>query len=225
MLISIILPVLNEATTIEETLDALDGLEGEREVIVVDGGSADGTAELAAPRARVLRAPRGRARQMNAGARAARGEALLFLHSDTRLPPGALRLVAEALRDPACVGGGFRHRFDREGAYLRFTSRLANWRARFLGLFFGDQGQFARREVFEQVGGFPDVPLFEDWELSRKLRARGKLVLLPEAVLTSARRVERWGMGRALLTWYGLGCLYLLGVPPERLARFYGDIR
>ncbi|MDA1000772.1 MAG: TIGR04283 family arsenosugar biosynthesis glycosyltransferase, partial [bacterium] len=186
---------------------------------------ADGTAELAARSARVVASPPGRARQMNAGAAAAGGDVILFLHCDTRLPEGALALVREALADPGVVGGGFCHRFDRDDAFSRFISLSANIRSRGWRLFFGDQAIFIRREAFEKLGGYPDLPLFEDWELSRKMRAAGRLALIETPIVTSTRRIDAWGKWRSLSIWWGLSILYVLGVPAARLARRYENVR
>lgn len=224
-MISIVIPVLNERERLGALLGELERLEGGREVIVADGGSRDGTPGAAAPPARLAASPPGRARQMNAGAALARGEILLFLHCDTRLPPGALALVEEALRDPAFVGGGFRHRFDREDRFSRFISWSANTRTRLWRTFFGDQAIFVRRSVFERIGGYAGLPLFEDWELCTRLKREGRLACIPAPAVTSARRIGAWGKWRCFGLWWGLSLLYALGVPAGRLARFYGDVR
>lgn len=224
-MISIVIPVLNERERLRAFLRELEGLEGEREVIVADGGSADGTPEAVSPPARLAVSPPGRARQMNAGAALARGEILLFLHCDTRLPPGALGLIEGALRDSSNAGGGFRHRFDREGGFSRFISWSANTRTRLWRTFFGDQAIFARRGAFERIGGYAGLPLFEDWDLCTRLKREGRLAIIPAPVLTSARRIEAWGKWKCFKLWWGLSLLYALGVPAERLARFYEDVR
>lgn len=223
--ISIVIPALNEAARIGEVFAVLGALPGAHEVIVADGGSEDGTAARVPPPARVVVSPPGRARQMNAGAAAAGGEVILFLHCDTRLPEGALGLIREALADSGVVGGGFCHRFDRDDAFNRFISMSANIRSRVWRLFFGDQAIFIRREVFERLGGYPDIPIFEDWELSRKMRAAGRLAFIETPIVTSARRIDAWGKWRSFYLWWGLSILYALGVPAERLARRYENIR
>jgi GT2 family glycosyltransferase len=162
---------------------------------------------------------------MNAGAALARGEILLFLHCDTWLPEGALALIAGALRDPAVVGGGFLHRFDRAGWFSRFISWSANTRTRLWRTFFGDQAIFVRRSVFERIGGYADLPLFEDWELCTRLKREGRMALLRAPVRTSARRIEAWGKWKCFKLWWGLSLLYALGVPARRLARLYPDVR
>lgn len=176
MFVSIIIPVLNEAATILAALDAVKDLHGEKEVIIVDGGSTDGTAEIAAAGGCLpVLADQGRARQMNAGARHAKGEILLFLHSDSRLEPGALEKMKLILRDPHVVGGGFKLAMDDASAVLGLVCFLSNLRARWGGVYFGDQAIFVRRRVFEEVGGFPEIDIMEDWALSRRLSGMGRL--------------------------------------------------
>jgi rSAM/selenodomain-associated transferase 2 len=224
-MISIVVPALNEAEGLGGFLDSLESQPEDREVIVSDGGSRDGTAEIAEGRARLVTAPPGRASQMNAGAAAAKGEIILFLHCDTLLPPGALALIEEAMRDPGAAGGGFTHRFDRDDRFSRFISLSANIRSRVWKLFFGDQAIFVRRDVFEKMGGFPALPLFEDWDFSARLRGEGNIVLIEQPITTSGRRIEVWGKWRCFYIWWGLSILYALGVSPERLAWFYGHVR
>jgi rSAM/selenodomain-associated transferase 2 len=207
---------------------------GPVDVLVVDGGSADGTAEAARtalPAARVIAAPRGRARQMNAGAGRATGDVLLFLHADTRLPAGALDAVRAALADPAAVAGCFRTTFDADGPASGPLGRrlMRLWEARLWMRWhrfaFGDRALFVRRAAFEAVGGFPDQPIFEDLDAVRALRRRGRFVFLDAAVTTSARRYRRHGaLGqqvRNLALWLGWNA----GVAPGRLKRFYDDER
>jgi len=224
-MISVVVPVLNEAERLGPLFDALEAQATPCEIIVADGGSRDGTAELARRRARVVSAPPGRASQMNAGAAAARGDVLLFLHCDTRLPPGALRAIGDAAALPGAAGGGFIHRFDRDDWFARFISFSANARSRMTKLFFGDQAIFVRKEVFERMGGYAEMPLFEDWDLSARLRREGRVVIIETPIVTSARRIEVWGKKKCFTVWWGLSILYTLGVPAERLARFYGHVR
>ena len=221
--LSIILPVLNEAPGIVAALQALAPLRSRgAEVIVVDGGSADRSAELAAPFAdQVLDAPRGRASQMNAGAAAARGGVRLFLHADSRLPEDADRLVAQAM---AC--GHHWGRFDVEiegkSAWLPVVAALMNRRSRLTGIATGDQAVFVAREVFAAVGGFPDIPLMEDIELSRRLLRTGRPACLAARVTTSGRRWEAHGVWRTILRMWWLRLRYFLGADPQRLAVEYG---
>lgn len=224
-MISIIVPVLNEAPRLDPFFAGLEIQEGDRELILADGGSRDATPEIAAGRARVVSSPPGRARQMNAGAEEAAGEILLFLHCDTELPPGGLRKIAEVMRDPNVAGGGFIHRFDLDDWFSRFISRSANVRSKRYRLFFGDQAIFIRREVFERMGGYAEMPLFEDWDLSMRMRREGAVALIEDPITTSGRRIEAWGRWKCFAVWWGLSILYALGVPAGRLARFYEHVR
>jgi len=194
----------------------------------VDGGSADDTARVAQrfPRVRVIASARGRARQMNVGARRAGGDILLFLHADTRLPDGALPAIATVLRDPRVVGGRFDVRFDSSRPVFRMIAFFMNLRSRLSGICTGDQAIFVRREVFEALGGYPDVPLMEDIELSRRLKRRGKIVALRLRVVTSARKWEREGAFRTIVLMWTLRLLYAIGVSPARLhGWYYGSSR
>lgn len=222
-MLSIIIPALNENENLRRLLPDLGRTCPRAEVILVDGGSSDGTPEAVRqfPRVRLLTSPRGRARQMNAGARASRGDALLFLHADTHLPAGAPAAILEACRDPAVVGGRFDVQFDSPRPAFRMIAALMNLRSRLSGIFTGDQGIFVKREVFEALGGYPDLPLMEDVEFTRRLKRKGGLACLHLRVTTSARKWEREGVLRTILLMWTLRCLYLLGVPPDRLHRMY----
>src|SRR2546425_611229 len=170
-------------------------------------------------------APRGRARQMNAGAAAARGDVLLFLHADTRLPAGYAQAVAGALADPAVVGGRFDVRLDAAGLAYRAIGRLISLRSRLTRVATGDQAIFVRRAVFERLGGYPLVPLMEDVALSRAMKRVGRVACLSETVTTSARRWQRHGVARTVLVMWALRAAYYAGVPPARLARVYPHAR
>jgi rSAM/selenodomain-associated transferase 2 len=226
--LSIIVPVLDEAAGIAATLQALAPLRTRGiEVIVVDGGSRDGTPELCHPLAdRVLASPAGRARQMNFGAAAARGDVLLFLHADTSLPSAAPRLVTEALASGTESGrfvwGRFDVRIAGRSPWLPMVAALMNARSRWSGIATGDQAIFVRRSVFEAVGGYPEQPLMEDVELSRRLlRATGPPACLRARVHTSGRRWDARGAWRTIFLMWRLRFLYWRGASPERLARLY----
>ena len=223
MKLSIIVPVLNEASGIAAALQALAPLRARgHEVIVVDGGSHDGTPALAASFAdRVLQAPRGRARQMNAGAAIAGGDALLFLHADTRLPSDADRLVAEALARRRW--GRFDVRIEGGPALLAVVAFFMNWRSRLSGIATGDQAMFARREAFESIGGFPDLPLMEDIELSARLKKHSPPACIAVRAVTSGRRWQRCGVLRTILLMWRLRLAYFLGARPDELARRYAE--
>ena len=192
-------------------------------MILVDGGSDDLTTQVAArfSDVRLLTSPRGRACQMNAGARASRGDVLLFLHADTWLPDGALGAVTAVLEDSRVVGGRFDVRFDSPRAVFRMIAFFMNLRSRMSGISTGDQAIFVRRHVFEAMGGYPDLPLMEDVELSRRLKRRGRLAALRWRVTTSSRKWEREGALRTMALMWALRLLYMAGVPPARLHRWY----
>jgi rSAM/selenodomain-associated transferase 2 len=220
--ISVIVPTLDEAEGIDACLAALAGQAGDFEIIVADGGSTDGTQAIAARRARLILAPRGRAAQMNAGAAAASGEVLLFLHADALLAAGALVAVAQALAKPGVVGGGFSKRYDGGGAVLAAVGRAvvavrSGWRGRFVGT----QGIFVRRSAFERLGGYREWPLLEDVDFSDRMRRAGRVVLLPVPITVSARRYLTRGVARQVAVNALVLGLFRLGVPPARLARLY----
>lgn len=223
--LSVVVPALNEAERIERTL--VRALHGsglpEVEVLVVDGGSTDGTPDLAARHTRVLTGPLGRARQMNVGARAARGQVVLFCHADTLLPQGYGLAVQRALADPGVVGGAFSPSFDARHPLLA----LMTWGLSLptTRLMFGDQALFARRTALEAVGYYPEIPLMEEVRLVQSLRRLGRMVRLPERVVTSARRFQERGVWRQTLLDLALYGAYLLGADPARLARRYAVTR
>lgn len=221
--LSVVLPALNEAPGIVAALEALASLrDGGVEVIVVDGGSTDRSVELATPLAdRVIDAPRGRASQMNAGAAVARGGVLLFLHADTRLPEGAERLVAHAVAGDR-RWGRFDVQIEGRSAWLPLVAAMMNRRSRLTGIATGDQAMFVAREAFAAVGGFPDIPLMEDIELSRRLLRTGRPACLKARVTTSGRRWETQGVWRTILRMWWLRLRFALGADPRRLAVEYG---
>ena len=221
MKISVIIPTLNEAEGISASLNSILRQPEEFEIIVVDGGSDDGTIDVARRWARIVKSEqRGRAIQMNAGASQACGEVLVFLHADSRLPHNALSLLRSVLIDRRIIGGNFTLRFDNP----RFTLRLIAFFTRFRFRFFhyGDQGIFVRRAVFEELGGFMEMPIMEDIDFLRRLRRRGRVALIKQPVTTSARRFLRHGVLRQQLFDVTLVVLYLLGVSPEKLSKRYG---
>lgn len=223
MKLSVIVPVLNEAPVLAELLAQLSELARQQaEIIVVDGGSADGTAERAERAGfRVLRAARGRARQMNAGAAQASAQALLFLHADTLLPAGAVRLVAGALADGNRAWGRFDVRIRGQAFMLRVISVMMNLRSRLSGIATGDQGLFMTRAAFDRVGGFPDQPLMEDIEISRRLLALSRPACLAQCMEPSGRRWEANGVWRTIVLMWRLRWDYWRGVPVQELAKAY----
>ena len=223
MKLSIVMPVLNEAATIETALAALASFRNRGvEVIVADGGSRDGTADLARPLAnRVITAPRGRASQMNAGAAAAGGDILLFLHADTRLPENAESLVLNELIRSGRAWGRFDVRIDG-GGLLRLVSLAMNWRSRLTGIATGDHAIFVTRAAFGAAGGFPSIALMEDVALSARLKRISKPLALHARVSTSPRRWRKHGTLRTMLLMWQLRLRFFLGADPAKLARAYG---
>lgn len=223
MRLAVIVPTLDEAANLAVLLPRLLTELPGAELVVADGGSRDDSRAVATrfPGVRWIATPQGRARQMNAGARAAGGDVLLFLHADTRLPADAGTAIARALADPRVVGGRFDVRLDSPRPLLRVVETLMNVRSRLTGISTGDQAIFVRRDVFEALGGYLDIPLMEDIELSRRLKRRGRLAALRLRVTTSARKWEREGPLRTIVLMWTLRLAYLLGVSPARLHRWY----
>ena len=221
MLISIIIPALNESANICRTLSPLAGVDN-LEVIVVDGGSRDNTVELAGSNgAKVIQSAPGKAIQMNAGARAARGELLVFLHADTLLPADFNYQILSALNQNGVAAGAFRLAIDSTGAGIRFIEATTYLRSRYLQLPYGDQALFMRKAVFEEIGGFPEMPIMEDFILVRRLKRKGKIVIVPEPVITSPRRWLHLGIIRTSLINHLIVMAYYLGISPDRLNRWY----
>jgi hypothetical protein len=218
-LISIIIPALNEEENIEACLASTEG-PSLVERIVVDGGSRDRTVEIARScGAKVISSPRGRGRQMNAGARIASGNLLLFLHADTRLPPGYTETVRAALSLPGIAAGAFEFRVDVTSPSLRFIERVANWRSRRLQLPYGDQAIFLRSSQFLAAGGFPETTIMEDYEFIMGLKKFGRIYTAPYPATTSARRWEKLGVWRATLLNEAVVIAYYLGISPSGLLR------
>ena len=222
--LSIVLPVLDEADNIGRALARLSDYRARNvEVIVADGGSRDRTADLARPLAdRVLVVPRGRAKQMNAGAAAASGDILMFLHCDCVLPDDADRLVLDGLARSSAAWGRFDVRIDGHHPLLRVVAAMMNARSRLTGIATGDQAIFVRRDAFEQVGHFPDIPLMEDIALSKALKRISPPLCLRAQVATSGRRWEKNGVLRTIILMWRLRLAYFLGANPATLAKRYG---
>jgi rSAM/selenodomain-associated transferase 2 len=219
--VSIIVPVVNEEATIQSTVSRLCRDFPDCEMVVVDGGSTDATVEIASPHATVVHSERGRARQMNAGARHCTGDVLWFVHADTEIDPAALGQIRAALADPEVVGGGLTLRFDRRSPGLSYLAYASNARARHLRHIFGDQAMFIRRGVFDELGGFPDLAIMEDLEMSRRLDGCGPLAIIPATSTASARRLVEHGVWRMIVFMQYLKLLYFAGVAPERIRRRY----
>ena len=226
IVISVIIPVYNEEKALPQTLDRVLRQAGDFEVIVVDGGSVDRTCEIARPEARVqlFSAPKGRASQMNAGARAARGEWLLFLHADTLLPEGSLHCLNLLETDTKIQAGGFRHRFSGNDWRLRLISWIDNVRTRITRIIYGDQAMFVRRLLFERLGGFPDQPNLEDIVFCQKVKRISWPVVLNQYVITDSRKFVQLGVWRSL--WRCLMILLCHGLRLHRVPQaFFADIR
>ena len=225
--ISCVIPCLNEASVIVACLEQFKHLPGKWEVIVADSDSTDGTREIAAAYdgVTIVDAPRGRGVGMNAGATRATSELLLFLHADTILPDDAWQLIITALADKRTSATAFRLRLDRKEPMYKLVEVASHIRILLQRTFFGDQAIAVRRRDFQSLGGFREVPLMEDVDLSRRLRRIGRLTVLSAQVTTSARRFERHGVIRTLLLMTGRQVAYGLGVPAERLARWYAAVR
>lgn len=227
MRLSIIIPCLNEAEEIAATLDACAEMRARgTEIIVVDGGSSDATIALAKSRADVvLSAPRGRASQMNAGARCARGEILLFLHADSRLPASADTLVLDGLAASGKRWGRFDVVISGRHALLPVIAACMNRRSRWTGIATGDQALFVTRELFDHAHGFPELPLMEDVALTSTLARSGRPLCLRQPVITSGRRWEKHGVVRTVLLMWRLRLAYWRGISAEELARRYAPHR
>jgi len=223
--ISIIIPTLNEEQVLGNTLAHLQNRQN-CEVIVVDGGSSDTTLSLARQAGcRTISCPRGRGRQMNIGAAAARGEVLLFLHADTLLPDQFPQLVLNTVKQPGTVAGAFSLAIDAPRKSLAAIAWLANLRSRMLKLPYGDQALFFERNTFTAIGGFPEIEIMEDFVFMRKIKRKGRIVILPDRAMTSARRWQNMGVIRTTLINQIIVCGYGLGVHPARLAKWYRRLR
>lgn len=223
--IGIVVPVLNEQAALPRLLASLSHL-GADDLLFVDGGSSDGTPELLQSwgAAWITAAP-GRAGQMNAGAARLKSDVLLFLHADTELTPVHLTDVRHCMDDAGCIGGRFDVRLTGTHPLLPLIAGLMNLRSRLTHICTGDQAMFVRRAMFEQVGGFPEQPLMEDIELSRRLKRQGHICCLHRKVTTSGRRWQRLGVGRTIWLMWRLRLLYWLGMNVDRLAAYYRDVR
>jgi rSAM/selenodomain-associated transferase 2 len=221
--LSIIIPALDEAEHIVATLDSLQPLRRRGvEIIVADGGSSDNTANLARERAdQVLTVPAGRARQMNAGAAAARGEILCFVHADSRMPESADGLIVDGLSRSRRSWGRFDVSIAGTHPMLRVIAQLMNWRSRLTGIATGDQGLFLTRSLFEAAGRFPEIALMEDIALTRQLKRYSPPLCIAHRLTTSGRRWEKHGVWRTMLLMWRLRLAYFFGADPDRLARQY----
>src|SRR3989339_1949057 len=223
MKISVIIPTLNEESHIEKTLQSVIKQEGDCELYVVDGGSTDNTVAIAKRYTTVINSKRGRAVQMNAGARLCTGDILLFLHADTLLPDNGFREIRKRTRDETVAGGSFYIAFDAENFILRGVSFITRFNFRLFH--FGDQGIFVRRDVFQKLHGYKEIPLMEDYDFYKRLREQGKVILIRMPVISSARRFIKKGVIRQLLINKFVVLAYWAGVDIQTIKRFYDDMR
>lgn len=220
--ISVIVPVLNEARLLGDFLRRVRAVSSDLEVIVVDGGSCDGSFLIAENLAdQVIKAPRGRAVQMNAGAQIARGRAFWFLHADLKVPPASVERISAALADPGIAGGCFRLRYPRREWIYRVSDSLGNAGVKVFGFALGDHGIFCRREAFTGAGRYPNVPILEDAELYRRLRRRGRMLQLGERIVSDPRTFEKCGRYRTTAVYFLILALYAFGVPIRWLNKIY----
>jgi rSAM/selenodomain-associated transferase 2 len=220
--ISIVVPVLNEATLIRDFLERVRTLDAALEIIVVDGGSSDNTVAIARPLAdRLINAPRGRASQMNAGAAIARGDVLWFLHADLQPPPNSVAQIRMALADSKIVGGCFSLRYPRREWIYRVSDALGNRGVNVFGFALGDHGIFCRRDRFRRAGGYPLVPILEDAELYRRLARTGRMIQLREEIVSDPRTFESCGRYRTTAVYFLILLLYVASVPVSVLNRIY----
>lgn len=224
-MVSIIIPVLNEERAIRELLIRLKKVKGSKEVIVVDGGSTDKTVEIASKYGKVISSQRGRANQMNTGAKAAKGSILWFVHCDSIVSTNSIKAINSVI-DQGYNGGGFQlYFYDLNTLFMKFVSKTSNWRAKYLGLYFGDQGLFVKRDVFFALGGYPSIEIMEDWAFSRKFKKYGNIKMASEKIGTSARRFKTGGQLSTLLLMHKMKILYMLGVSPAKLKEIYREAR
>ena len=221
-MISIIIPVLNEEKNISIVLENIKRLNGEKEIIVVDGGSIDNTVEIVRKKGvMLLSSQKGRGHQMNRGAEIAKGDTLLFLHADTTLPENAITRIEETMKNHKIIGGRFDVRFDDDRFVFKLIAFLMNWRSRLTGIFTGDQAIFIRKSIFKDKSGYPEIPLMEDIELSKRMRMAGRTACLKDRAITSARKWKKEGIIKTILLMWLLRFLYFFNASPEFLSRIY----
>lgn len=224
-MVSVIIPVLNEEATIGDNLKRLMTLKGDFEVLVVDGGSSDGTQAIASEVAKVIHSEKGRGKQMNTGAVQAKGQILWFLHSDSLVSENSIIAIEEAC-SKGYAGGCFSLFFHDERSFnLTWLALTSNLRAKYLKLMFGDQGIFVTREAFETLGAFPEIAIMEDWAFSRAMNKSYKCKLLKTKIGTSGRRFKEGGFFKTLMKMHWIKWQYLKGTTPEQLVKLYKEIR
>ena len=223
-MISLIVPVLNEEEVLRENFRHLEALKKDSEIIFVDGGSSDGTMEIAGKLGKALKSSKGRALQMNCGAREAKGDMLLFLHADSYIEEKTLSAAYERIKDGA-IGGCFTQRLNNDKPIYRIIETIGNRRARARKIFYGDQGIFVRKDIFFNLGGFPHVSVMEDVIFSQKLNRLGRVDVLDELIYVSTRRWERGGFFNTNLAYMVMALLFYLRVPLSIIKKLYRDVR
>jgi rSAM/selenodomain-associated transferase 2 len=219
--ISIIVPALNEAQYIENICQRIHKIGNYRELLVVDGGSHDKTRQFAAHYATVLLSPQGRAIQMNTGAHLAKGDILWFLHADCLPHLNSIAAISNAIVNSKIVGGAFSYNLDADGYIYRLAEGLSNYKNQVFNLFYGDMGIFIRKKIFDEMGGYHEIPLMEDIDLCLRLRKIGKTIILPQRIITSARRWKRDGALKNIFRNWILQLGWKLGISPHYLVKFY----
>lgn len=224
-IISIIIPVLNEEKTIENTIKNLMNIRGNKEIIIVDGGSNDKTVQIAKCLTKVVCSPKGRANQMNAGARIAEGNILWFVHSDSIVDENSLINIRKAIEEGYKAGGFKLYFYDDKSSFMKYISFTSNLRAKYLNIYFGDQGIFVEKNLFNNLDGFKRIYLMEDWELSKRISKEEKMKLLDCSIGTSARRFNNGGKLKTHLLMHKIKILYLLGICDKKLSMIYKEAR
>lgn len=221
-MISIIIPVLNEEKNISIVLENIKRLNGEKEIIVVDGGSIDNTVEIVKKKGvMLLSLQKGRGCQMNKGAETANGDTLLFLHADTTLPENAITRIVETMKNHKIIGGRFDVRFDDDRFIFKLIAFLMNWRSRLTSIFTGDQAIFIRKNIFKDIGGYLEIPLMEDIALSKRMKRTGRVACLEYSAITSARKWKEEGIIKTILLMWFLRLLYFFKISPIFLSKIY----
>ncbi|OPJ57270.1 TIGR04283 family arsenosugar biosynthesis glycosyltransferase [Alkalithermobacter paradoxus] len=224
-MISIVVPVLNEEKSIESLLINLINLDFDKEIIVVDGGSTDNTKVIASKYAKVVDSKKGRAIQMNTGAKECSGDIIWFVHSDSKVDKDSLKHIKETI-DQGYIGGGFKLYFADNGSkFMKYIEITSNLRAKFLGLYFGDQGIFIKRDIFLNAGGYPEIEIMEDFQFSIDIKKHGKMKMVNKYIGTSARRFEKGGYLKTFVLMQKMKLLYVLGVSPSKLSKMYREAR
>ena len=224
-MISVIVPIYNEEEILSKRSAIFRNIARVADLIFVDGKSSDKSADIASQYGKVIGGERGRARQMNTGAREAAGDILFFLHADNAVGPEAINSIEKEIRQNGAVGGCLTQRLDKNGVIFRLIEWQGNNRARRTKIFYGDQGIFVRKDVFERIGGFPDVPIFEDVLFTQKIKGEDKTTVMPDKIMVSARRWEKRGIFRTTVMFTTFLIMFKMGYPLGKIKKLYEDLR